>query len=297
MLAPHIVIIIHGGLVQEVYCSGQLADLVVVDWDVRGGDEGITEVQRAGETLRAYVTHPIVTPLNRLADTAVEAVIRITGCRSLTPTDFRNADRSYTLALDGPTFRAQRQRLLEMVDALHQGKLQQFAPADKDLLEGLVNLTDAIADQAADRYRIDCLLPAWEETEASNAEDESHAEDRLSLPCDCEAPGVYCSGVPGILAHVEDGKLSPGCEVQRCDHCERYASDEAARAKLVELGVAPESAKQGRYVLYDIDTDALVSTTTYDSPQEAADDADQFDDVIVLPLPIAARHEQEENLE
>ena len=30
--------------------------------------------------------------------------------------------------------------------------------ADQELLEGLVNLTDAIADQAHDKHGIDCLL-------------------------------------------------------------------------------------------------------------------------------------------
>ena len=75
MTKPHIVINIHGGLVQEVYCDEPLADLVVVDWDVEGGDEGITEVRRGNETLRAYVTHPIVEPLHRLAGSNVEAVI------------------------------------------------------------------------------------------------------------------------------------------------------------------------------------------------------------------------------
>lgn len=75
MSKPHIVINIHGGLVQEVYCDMPLADLVVVDWDVEGGDEGITETRRGDETLRAYVTHPIVEPLHRLAGSDVEAVI------------------------------------------------------------------------------------------------------------------------------------------------------------------------------------------------------------------------------
>ncbi len=75
MSIPHIVINIHGGLVQEVYCDQPLADLVVVDWDVDSGDEGITETRRGDETLRAYVTHPIVEPLHRLAGSDVEAVI------------------------------------------------------------------------------------------------------------------------------------------------------------------------------------------------------------------------------
>ena len=58
-------------------------------------------------------------------------------------------------------------------------------------------------------------------------------------PCDCELPGPFCSGIPGILARIEDGRLVRDSEVQRCDACERFASDEAALARLIELGIVP----------------------------------------------------------
>jgi hypothetical protein len=57
-------------------------------------------------------------------------------------------------------------------------------------------------------------------------------------PCDCELPGTFCSGVPGILARIENGRLVPGTEVERCDACERYPTDQAALEKLIELGIA-----------------------------------------------------------
>lgn len=59
--------------------------------------------------------------------------------------------------------------------------------------------------------------------------------------CDCELEGEFHSGIPGILAYVHDGKLDRGSVVERCDLCERYPSDEAARARLIELGIAPMS--------------------------------------------------------
>ncbi len=60
--------------------------------------------------------------------------------------------------------------------------------------------------------------------------------------CGCELPGYFCSGVPGILAHIENGRLAAGAEVERCDQCQRYPSDEAARERLRELGfVQPEA--------------------------------------------------------
>jgi hypothetical protein len=85
----------------------------------------------------------------------------------------------------------------------------------------VAQFTDAIADQAHDNYGVDCLL------------------DSGDSPCECEKPGLFCSGVPGILAHMEDGRLAPGAKAERCDCCQRYASDEAARQKLLELGLGP----------------------------------------------------------
>ena len=63
--------------------------------------------------------------------------------------------------------------------------------------------------------------------------------------CDCELPGLFRTGVPGILARVENGRLVPGAKVERCDLCQRYPSDEAALARLQELGipVPPEEAE------------------------------------------------------
>jgi hypothetical protein len=57
--------------------------------------------------------------------------------------------------------------------------------------------------------------------------------------CDCQLPGFFCSGVPSIIAHVVHCRLPPGSKVERCDVCQRYPSDEAALAKLRELGFCP----------------------------------------------------------
>lgn len=57
-------------------------------------------------------------------------------------------------------------------------------------------------------------------------------------PCECERPGPFCSGVPGVLARVENQRLAPGAAVERCDLCRRFPSDEAAFERLRELGIA-----------------------------------------------------------
>ena len=59
------------------------------------------------------------------------------------------SDRPYELDIDGPLLRKQRQWLLDAMFA----STGQF-----DIIAGLINLTDAIANQAHDKYQIDCLL-------------------------------------------------------------------------------------------------------------------------------------------
>jgi hypothetical protein len=64
----------------------------------------------------------------------------------------------YALDIDGPTFRAQRQLLLKLVEGSRRQTPLTLGSDHEELLEGLVNLTDAIADQAHDNYGVDCLL-------------------------------------------------------------------------------------------------------------------------------------------
>jgi hypothetical protein len=56
--------------------------------------------------------------------------------------------------------------------------------------------------------------------------------------CECEQPGDFNCAVPGVLAAMEGGRLAPHAVVERCDQCCRFESDAAARARLVELGLA-----------------------------------------------------------
>ena len=55
--------------------------------------------------------------------------------------------------------------------------------------------------------------------------------------CECQRPGDFFCGVPGVLAHVENGRVSPDCRVERCDFCRRIASDAAAEDRLRRLGM------------------------------------------------------------
>lgn len=68
--------------------------------------------------------------------------------------------------------------------------------------------------------------------------EELNAPDDGSDLCDCEAAGFFCAGVPGILAHLDHGRVASGAKVERCDICKRFPDDAAATAKLQELGIA-----------------------------------------------------------
>jgi hypothetical protein len=139
-----------------------------------------------------------------------------------------NRLHDYSLRIDGPLLRSQRQWLLSLAETTLRGVVRVAEPGGPDLLEGVLELLDQIADQAHDRYGIDCLLEEPAETDGG---------------CPCEQGGYFDSGVPGILAHLENGRLAPGAAVERCDQCQRYPTDAAARQTLVELGIAPPDAQ------------------------------------------------------
>jgi len=135
--------------------------------------------------------------------------------------EFIVACHSYSLNIGGPELRQQRELLQHLQGAARAQMPYWLTDGEAESLEGLVNLTDEIADQAHDRHGVNCLLRKGVE------------------PCDCEKPGHFRSGVPGILAHLKNGRLTPGAKVERCDLCQRYPSDEAALERLRELGHGP----------------------------------------------------------
>jgi hypothetical protein len=59
-----------------------------------------------------------------------------------------------------------------------------------------------------------------------------------SPSCDCQTPGLFQSGVPGVLAQVVQGRLVPDTPVWHCPRCRRYPHDDAALAALRALGIA-----------------------------------------------------------
>ncbi len=69
----------------------------------------------------------------------------------------------YALRIDGPQFRAQRQLLLNLTQWAKRQAPLVSDPDLETLLNGLINLTDEIADQAHDNYGVDCLIDEKDE--------------------------------------------------------------------------------------------------------------------------------------
>ena len=142
----------------------------------------------------------------------------------------------YALRIGGPLLADQRRLLLKVFDTVFRGEpYVAETPQDGELLQGIIALLDEIADQAHDRHGLDSLM----EPEPNETEEPENPGPHNQYRCECELPGQFCSGVPGILAHLENGLLPEGATVERCGLCCRYASDAAALEKLQELGYAP----------------------------------------------------------
>jgi len=78
MTIPQLIINLHGGLVQDVFCSVPGVQVLVVDWDVEGsfpGEPGIVDVPLASGPCQACVSDFATASLQELAGTDVEAAI------------------------------------------------------------------------------------------------------------------------------------------------------------------------------------------------------------------------------
>lgn len=77
----------------------------------------------------------------------------------------------YRLDIDGPLFREQRRLLFKLADYARRGVPMPQLPQHAELLDGLLELTDSIADQAYDKYGIECLCAQQNERPEPNSPD------------------------------------------------------------------------------------------------------------------------------
>jgi len=67
-------------------------------------------------------------------------------------------------------------------------------------------------------------------------------------------------------------------------------TEAALKAAGLDVTQAADRIVTRRWVLYSIDTNSLLTTRTYDSYDEAAEDANQVNDILVLPLEFEEIH-------
>ena len=75
---PLIIVEVHGGVVQNVYCSIPNAKAIIVDWDADGcfpGEDGVVEIELRGRTQVASVGEMPLSPLEEMAGTDVGLAI------------------------------------------------------------------------------------------------------------------------------------------------------------------------------------------------------------------------------
>lgn len=78
MTRPRVIVSVHGGLVQDVFCSVSGIRMLVVDWDVDGsfpGEPGIVDVPLVTGRCQACMTDVAATSADELAGTDIEAAI------------------------------------------------------------------------------------------------------------------------------------------------------------------------------------------------------------------------------
>jgi len=103
---------------------------------------------------------------------------------------------------------------------------------------------------------------------------------------DTEGPDPSEEGVVEIsdghggtqLAAVAEYPVTPLSDLEGTE------TDAALKAAGLELTQAADRTVARRWVLYCIDTNSLLTNRTYDSYDEAVEDANQVDDILVLPL-------------
>jgi len=108
-----------------------------------------------GETVEEQDIPQTAEVLCRVVDRdSIELVVPEPTSADKVPSEAQNIFAS----LDGPLFRRQRELLLKLADQARHSQPITLTEQDQELLEGLINLTDALADEAHDRYGINCLI-------------------------------------------------------------------------------------------------------------------------------------------
>jgi hypothetical protein len=110
---------------------------------------------------------------------------------------------------------------------------------------------------------------------------DSSMTDPEGLACAMDRLMEMALSTPGIMTEYGDPKMGEFFVAQAAEGCPKRGLTMEA-AGIHDFGIGTRR----RWVLYDLDTDCLLTTRTYDTYQDAADDASQLNDVLILPVVI-----------
>lgn len=201
--SPQIIISLRHGSLREVFCSDPTAAVFVVAWDFETADSAAVSISQGHDTLYAHVQRAVVQPLHHLIGSDIEAALA--AAESASPSD------SPPVSSPGMSLR-ERATVVAALRWWQESVLQDSTLPER--FPQLIGLHALSLDEG------NCLC---------------NRLTTLPEPCQCELPGPFRSGVPGIVAAVANGRLVPGAKVERCDVCRRFATDELAYQHLVDL--------------------------------------------------------------
>lgn len=186
-----------------MFCSDPTTEAIVVSWDRESADSACVSVSQGDDTIHAQVERADVQPLHHMIGSDIEAALA--AAESASPA------RCPATISSGMSVR-ERATVVAALRWWQESVLEDSSlPARFPQLHGLHVLSLDESNCLCNRLTV------------------------LPEPCECELPGPFRSGIPGVLAATANGRLIPGAKVERCDVCRRFATDELARQSLVDL--------------------------------------------------------------
>jgi hypothetical protein len=211
-MAKHrLVISVTGGVVEDVLTDAPELEVILCDWDVDAVADPdipqVVQVRNRGSEHACWVAPFATAPLPSSPYSLVGAALLQAGFADL-PQRQGSAlsDRELATVLAALRY-WQNDLAVDGVESVIGGAhFQEHEPLNVDEIDGL-------------------------------CEQFNRDGDGPSEQCECQQPGCFHSGVPGILAHAEAGQAPPDAGVERCDLCQLYPSDAEARVELARLGI------------------------------------------------------------
>jgi len=248
---PTVVLNVSGGLVQDVFCAPHGTRVVLVDWDTEGRDaasQGVFLVEtEPGHGHYVFAAEIPTTPLDQLAGTDIDRALLAAGI---------DVDADPAIVVPDKTIGTWKCDECGWTVAVSYAQLAEIGTPLCRECDIEMSLLSSPEEEQEPGSRAAGNGPV--------ALDESYLVAMIERVAETADNWADCSDMKEALAVFKE--LGQDC-----------------RALLKQVRERPEEPH--RYILYHLDTDSLLSTTIYHDYAEAVEDADQVDDVVVVPFP------------